>query len=92
VKDGCASALSNLEVGIQGSPSRPFAANTGPVCAGNDLLLYIANPVQGNTYEWFKQEGNEFVGSGESLTLSNVDLRDAGSYYVLASVGYSFCL
>ena len=87
VRDGCTSDLSSLEVGIQGSPGRPFADNTGPVCAGNDLLLYVANPVQGNTYEWFKQEGNEFIGSGESLTLSNVELRDAGSYYVLASVG-----
>jgi len=87
IRDGCASAISSLEVGIQGSPSQPFAANSGPVCAGNDLQLYIANPVQGNTYEWFKQEGNEFVGSGESLLLSDVDIRDAGSYYVLASVG-----
>jgi len=87
IENDCTSPISFIEVAVQGKPSLPFAANSGPICAGNDLTLSVANPIPGNSYEWFKQEGNVFIGAGAVLVIPDVDIRDAGAYYVLASVG-----
>ena len=86
VENGCMSALSSIEVGVQAAPGQPFAANTGPVCAGSSFDLYIQNPVPGYRYEWFRQDGNEFVGEGENLTFNNVEVRDAGAYLSLIHI------
>ena len=87
IENGCTSEVSTVQVGVQSAPSQPFAANTSPICAGTSFDLYVQNPVDGLRYEWYRQDGNEFVGEGATLTIDNVDIRDAGSYYVIASVG-----
>ncbi len=87
IENGCASTVSTMEVSVQAAPGQPLAANTSPICSGTSFDLYVQNPVDGYRYEWFRQDGNAFVGEGATLTLDNVDIRDAGSYYVIASVG-----
>ena len=87
-QNGCESAQGTItEVSVNAIPSLPHALNNGPLCAGSDLILEVKQPVAGVTYEWFKADRKEFMGTGESLTLENIGEQDAGKYYVLASVG-----
>ncbi len=85
--EDCFSPSAIIEVDIQATPDLPIASNSSPVCINDNLVLSVSRPVETITYEWFKTIGNEFIGTGASLVLENVDIRDAGSYYVLASEG-----
>jgi len=60
-------------------------ASNSPVCAGSNLELYVENPIPDQDYDWFTQKENNFVGSGATLFIDKVDIRDAGNYYVRAS-------
>lgn len=65
-----------LTVRINKNPETT-AVNDGPGCAGNTSILTATG---GTQYVWTGPNG--FTGSGASIQLSNIQLNQAGKYYV----------
>ncbi len=81
--DDCPSEPAFVTVEVTATPEAPIASNNGPACEGEDLTLFVENPVSGATYEWYDQSTGVFVGVGESLVLSGAE---SGVYYVVMTL------
>lgn len=68
---------SSTTVQVNSIPSATTISSNTPVCAGGTLSLNAA-AVPNATYEWTGP--NNFTGSGQNLSISNVSLAQAGTY------------
>jgi len=83
--NGCQSADTSLVVTINPAPQAPTVSNNGPACNPGESVILSATAVVGVTYEWFHINTGNSVGTGQSLTLTNVSTADVGSYYVVVT-------
>jgi len=86
--NSCPSNQIQTEVFVDDIPSTPVIIPTDIVCSGTDLELFLINPDSNLTYQWYTGDANELVGQGSSLLLENVEIENAGTYYVIANSQY----
>ncbi|HFA48561.1 MAG TPA: T9SS type B sorting domain-containing protein, partial [Bacteroidetes bacterium] len=84
--DGCASGQNFTEVFVQEIPSVPVVVSNGPVCAGEDLIMEVANIDTLLTYQWYDSLGNFLVGVGPQLIFDNAQPIINNTYYVVAEM------
>ena len=81
--DGCESEESCTEVIINPNPATPTASNNGPICEGEDLLLF-SDAVAGATYTWTGPMG--FTSNQQNPTISNAYPGDEGTYCLIITI------
>jgi len=85
VSNQCGSANANLSITIPEAPVLPVISSVPSVCAGQNGVFDVVNPVAGITYNWTGPGG--YTGTGSSITLAGVQTSQAGVYQVIASAG-----
>lgn len=63
------------------TPDKPTAHNTGPVCSGDSVHLYV-DTLPGTTYVWGGPKG--FTSNSSDTTFYNIDTALNGTYGVVA--------
>ncbi len=86
-ENGCPSSESTVDVAVSPYPQTPTLVQDGPQCAGGSVTLTVTSPIDNgtSTYTWYDAETNVVLASttAPSYTLTNVQLSDAGGYYVV---------
>jgi gliding motility-associated-like protein len=80
---GCTGPVGTVVVTITASPAAPSAGSNSPVCEGQTLNL-TASTIPGATYNWTGPNG--FTSTTQNPSLPNVQLVNAGTYSVTATV------
>lgn len=91
--NGCWSLEDSLWVTVNPVPTAGVTPSAQTLCAGETATL-VASPI-GNNYRYDWYHINPFsgvvpVGSGQLLSLSNIQWSQTGSYYVVAGQGNCF--
>ncbi|MCS6904888.1 MAG: fibronectin type III domain-containing protein [Bacteroidia bacterium] len=80
----CTSSVATVRVQVNAAPLGVMAGNSGPVCSGQTLSLFVT-PVLGATYRWSGPNG--FTSTLQNPTISGVTSIHAGAYQVLVQIG-----
>ncbi|MFK7798295.1 MAG: gliding motility-associated C-terminal domain-containing protein [Aureispira sp.] len=83
---GCPSDFSSLVVSVEPLPDPVTLFHGGGVCVGQDATLNLSGGSLGSSYDWYQLPGNNYVGTGNSIVLQNVQATDSAYYYVLADL------
>ena len=81
--DGCTSQLQTTVATVNATPDTPVASNDGPLCAGSTLNLNVVT-INGASYSWTGPNG--YSANIQSPSISNAQVGDAGTYFVVATV------
>ena len=73
------------QVYIAPVPDAPQVVNDGPGCEGTTVNAIVPQPIPGMTYSWYDAATDVLVGTGDSLILSNIDITQAGEYYLIVT-------
>jgi hypothetical protein len=87
VSNACGSAISanTITVTITTSPSTPIISGITSLCEGETLNL-STDSVPGASYNWIGPFGSS-VSTQRTVSISGIDVLDAGTYTVTVSVG-----
>lgn len=80
--NGCPGAAVATTVVVNTTPATPAASNSGPVCAGEDVILSTP-AVAGATYAWSGPNG--FTSTAQNPTIVGATAANAGAYAVIIS-------
>jgi hypothetical protein len=80
----CTSATATVRVQVNPAPIGVTVGNSGPVCSGQTLSLYVT-PIPGAIYNWSGPNG--FASTLQNPSISGVTSANAGAYQVLARIG-----
>lgn len=83
---GCLSDFSSLVVSVDPLPDPFTLFHGGGVCVGQDATLNLSGGNVGSNYDWYQLPNNNYVGTGNSVVLQNVQATDSAYYYVLADL------
>ncbi|MCS6904738.1 MAG: T9SS type A sorting domain-containing protein [Bacteroidia bacterium] len=78
----CRSATAVSNVVVQPALNRPFATSSGSTCENGSFTLSAGGAPAGSIYLWYGPQG--FMGVGNSITRTNVNLNESGIYSVIA--------
>jgi hypothetical protein len=62
----------------------PPIGNNGPLCTGQNLQLYVQNPIVGSTYAW--SGPNNWTSTQQNPVIPNVNLSHAGDYTLIITL------
>jgi len=89
--NGCESLPGTGTITINPKPADP-AVNSECVCAGEDAVLTVTNPVAGGSYSWTgPAPGNTFVANGTTATIPGVVFGNHGEVYNVILTDGSGC-
>ncbi len=80
---GCTGSAGTVNVVVNPIPVAPTASYNSPLCEGDNLNL-SASTITSATYSWTGPNG--FTSTLQNPTISGVDVTDAGTYSVTATV------
>ncbi len=60
-------------------------AGANPVCVGESITINVTTPISGATYTWTGPDN--FIGSGTSVTIVNINADNVGQYEVTCNAG-----
>ncbi|WP_224995541.1 FG-GAP-like repeat-containing protein [Cesiribacter sp. SM1] len=85
---GCVDLSSTFAVNATtGFPGTPALASINSICAGDDMVLLVNNPVSGATYTWYHSNGYSTTTTTNTLTIPAADLSFNGNVWVNISIG-----
>lgn len=78
-RGGCISEPDSVLVSTKPLPARPQISNSGPVCAGNAIVL-SSTATGASAYHWISPSGQETITTTPSLTIPMASTQAAGQW------------